>query len=1503
MRSPSERINGAVSALPSLVTRVVPTGGFLPSMPLRRGRMPRRWWVGRGHAHIEVRGADRPRAGRLVADVETALLALSGVRRAEVNGILGRVFVEYDEDELEPDDFLLVVDAIEKRHGLEDQPFPVDRPSHPGDPEPRQRQLVALGAGVAALGFSAVGRVFHLGRLPAEVNAVVGLVDSTPRLRRAGERLLGRAAADLTLGVANAAAQGLGHGQLGLLVDASSRVLLAREAAARERAWKERETQLCSGPAHGRVPALDLPPRPAPLPPGPIEKYGDLVGGSAVLATGAALAATRNIRRSFAMLAAGTPKAGRMAREGFAAELGRTLSSRGVVALDIGALRRLDRVDTVVIDARVLLTGRFVIGRLTTLNGVGTSNGKPAGRGTGRAMVADEGRLRLKADSLLDPEEPHEVRRQREWTLGPFTQVVGEPSPQARAAAGELAGRGTVVLGLLRQGQLLAVLAAEPERAPLTDALVTAASEVGEVVLAGRGSEITARIATERTLPGGSHLPAAIRELQAEGRVVALVAEGPGTALAAADCGIGILRPGRRTPWAAHLLCGPELTEVRFLLDGAAAAKAVSRRGALLSAYGSVTAALLALMGPPRGSTARALVGVNLAAGAGLATGAWTAHALARRPEPIRTDANHWHAQKAETVLERLRSDPDGLTAAEARARLAAMPPDGRQRAPGFVRAVVDELANPLTPTLAAGGGVAAASGSPSDAVLIGTVMALNAVIGGAQRIGTERAVRRLADVSAARVRVRRDGTEGEVTADTLVPGDVIVLQAGDAVPADARILDASGLEIDESSLTGESQLVGKSAEPSGAAHVADRTSMVYDGTDVAAGRVSAVVVAAGPETEAGRGMRAMVGPTPSGGVEARLGGLVRATIPVALGSGAALVAAGLLRRLPLRDTLGPAVSLAVAAVPEGLPVVATVAQLASARRLSNRNALVRHPPTVETIGRVTTLLIDKTGTLTEGSIHLKRISDGMFNEPTDRLSETCASVLAAGLRASPEHVAGEVPPHPTDRAVVAAAERVGVRSSTGAPDWALVDDVPFESGRGYHAALGRTSNGQRLVVKGAPEIVLPKCIGWRRGNDVQTLDEPDRAKVETEIQRLAGQGYRVLAVAERGASSRQDLTEDRVERLEFLGLLAFADEVRPTSAQAVSTLRRAGVEVVMLTGDHPTTAQSIADELGILDGQRVLTGAEMDEMDDAALSAALPGVSVLARVTPAQKVRVVQGYQETGRTVAMVGDGTNDAPAIRVADVGVALGRHGTNAAREASDLVVTDDRLETITDAMVEGRAMWASVRDAVALLVGGNLGEIVFTLGAGLLSPGGSPLNARQLLLVNLFTDILPAMALAIRPPARVTPEDLLHEGPDASLGVSLTRDVLVRAGATAASATGAWVVGRMTGTPERASTVALVALVGAQLGQTVVAGWRSPLVVGASAASGLALGTVVQVPGLSQFFGCRPLGPVGWGTALTAAAAGTAASVALPRAGELVRGVRALGARAGGLGLPL
>jgi cation-transporting ATPase I len=691
-------------------------------------------------------------------------------------------------------------------------------------------------------------------------------------------------------------------------------------------------------------------------------------------------------------------------------------------------------------------------------------------------------------------------------------------------------------------------------------------------------------------------------------------------------------------------------------------------------------------------------------------------------------------------------------------------------------------------------------------------------------------------------------------------------------------LLEADGLEVDESSLTGESQLVTKSVRAMIAQAIGDRTSMLYDGTVVAAGRAVGVVVATGNRTELGRTTRLNSDAKSVTGVEARLNSIARKTLPVCVGAGAALMAADLLRLRGVSQALDRAVSLSVAAVPEGLPFVATVAELAAARRLSERGVLARKPATIEALGRVDVLCFDKTGTLTEGRISLRQVSDGIVHHDVSELTAAQRQVVAAGVRASPWRDADDSVPHLTDRAVLDGARQLGVRPHDGMPGLKWVDELLFEPSRGYHAVLGRCPVGYRISVKGAPEAVLSRCTRWRRPDGDEPFDADAQARVEDEVERLARRGYRVLAVAERTASDRRELDESRIRDLDFLGLLALSDPVRPTAAEAVDQLQRAGVDIVMITGDHPSTAEAIAAELNVLNGRRVVTGVDVETMDDEQLGADLPKIGVFARVSPSQKARIVRQLRHSGRVVAMTGDGANDVPAIRLAHVGIALGTRATPAAREAADLVVTDDKIETITAGIVEGRAMWASVRDALSILLGGNLGEIAYTLGTGLLSSTGG-LNVRQLMLVNLLTDVLPAMAVAVRPPPRVTPEELLAEGPEASLGVSLTRDMYARAATTASAATAGWLLARPLGTATQSSTTGLVSLVGAQLCQTMAVRGRTPLVLAAGLGSLLLLSTVVQVPGLSQFFGCQPLWPHQWAIGFGASIAATAAQLLL------------------------
>jgi calcium-translocating P-type ATPase len=707
------------------------------------------------------------------------------------------------------------------------------------------------------------------------------------------------------------------------------------------------------------------------------------------------------------------------------------------------------------------------------------------------------------------------------------------------------------------------------------------------------------------------------------------------------------------------------------------------------------------------------------------------------------------------------------------------------------------------------------------------------------------------------------------------VPGDIIEVGAGDLVPADCRLLEASGLEVDESSLTGESLPVSKRPEPTSADMVAERTSMLYDTTAIAAGSAVAVVTEVGDSTEARRAIAAGARAPHGVGVEARLEQLTRITAPLAAASGLAVVAAGLMRKRRARELISAGVSLTVAAVPEGLPLIATMAQLAAAGRLSSHRALVRNPRAVEALGRINVLCADKTGTLTEGRIQLRSISDGARSQTLDHLDDVHRAILSAALRASPSSSNGDPLRHLTDRALVEGADAIAVASDDGLNGWRRLDELPFEPSRGFHAGLGRHTGGQVLSVKGAPEVLLPRCVRRRVEGREVALGEQDRAALLEESTRLAGAGYRVLAVAEAEQQGDETVEGEDVQELAFRGFVAFADPVRETARAAVDDLRAAGVEVVMITGDHPGTARAIAAELGLGDEPRTVTGPELDRLDDADLDALIGEVAVFARVTPMQKVRIVGAMQRTGKVVAMTGDGANDAPAIRLADVGIALGDRSTPAARAAADLVVTDGRIETIVQAALEGRALWASVRDAVSVLVGGNLGEISFTLLGGLLT-GRSPLNARQLLLVNLVTDTFPALAIALRPPAHKSPQQLRREGPEASLGQPLTHDLAWRAAITAGTASAAWLAARATGSRARADTVGMLTLTGTQLAQTLVLGGRNAPVLVASLGSLALTLAAVQTPGVSHFFGCRPLGPLGLLCASTATAVGGGAA---------------------------
>ncbi|MGS2591595.1 HAD-IC family P-type ATPase [Streptomyces hebeiensis] len=1444
-----------------------PVGTLLEALitPLSPRPHPRVRMLHRQRVHLAVRGLRGASGVKLAEHVERQLAEVPGVRWAAVNAVLEAVVVATEgpaDEEATVQALIDVVEAAEQAHDTARGPLP----PHPVSPEPAGRAAWAMASQAMALPVAVLARLTRSAPLPLEVASFVTIVETQPRLRRMVSRMVGERNTAVVLATVNAAAQGSAGGFLGLSVDVVRHAMRTAELNAHRASWTTAEPELAGAPHLAGAEFQDLAPRPVPLRPGPVERYADTAAVLAGLTFAGALAVTRRVPDAATASLAAIPKAPWLAREGFACALGGALAHSGTLVATPEALRRLDRIDTVVLDTAALTTGAHALATLVPLDADGAA-----------------GQLAATAHRLFDPEHPERLSRDREdgegWCLGPVDRLSLRGRTGARARA-RLEREGAArVLGLAREARLMAVVGIVPEAHEAAEALVGAARRAGLRVLAtGEGAPAVVTGA-DGTVPGGLRLTASVRERQEDGAGVLLISRDR-VALDAADVGIGIAGSEGQPAWGAHLHTADPGDAV-VVVEACGVARRVSRRGVWLSKGAAGLGGTMTLAGRTGTQGVRSLAAVNWSAALGLAYGAWSAAELLRRPPARVASRQPWHAMTPETVLARTGSTGNGLSEREALDR-SERSGDRPVRPTSLPRAVATELANPLTPVLVGGAALSATVGGVLDAAIVLAVTGVSGLIGGTQRHVTDRAVRRLHERSAVRARVVRRGEEHVIPAEDLVVGDVVAVSSGDVVPADCRLLDAHGVEADESALTGESLPVAKTVDPVLASDVADRTSMLYEGTTVAAGRARAVVVATGGATEAGRGAGAARGAPPPVGVEHRLARITRTTLPLALGSAGAVLAAGLLRGRPVKETVGAGVGLAVASVPEGLPFLVSAAQLAAARRLSAVGVLVRDPRTIEAAGRADVLCFDKTGTLTHGRIELAEVVAYGDPEarPPERLGPGHRAVLAAGLRATPRPRGGRKLEHFTDRAVTTGAERAGVARTEGARGWRRTAGLLFEPSRGFHATRAHGDGQWLLSVKGAPERVVERC----------SLSRADKDALLAESERLAARGHRVLAVAEARGGKGGPLTDDTVRGLDFLGFLLLSDKVRVGAARSVRQLAEAGVHIVMITGDHPQTAEAIARELNVVDGRRVVTGADLDALDDDALDELLPHVGVVARGTPTHKVRVVRAFQRLGRTVAMTGDGANDAPAIRLADVGIALGARATPAARAAADLVVTDDRLETILAALVEGRAMWASVRQALAILLGGNLGEIGFTV-LGATVTGASPLTARQLLLVNLFTDLAPAIAVALRPPGEDAAERLLQEGPESSLGTALTDEITVRAVTTALGATAAWLAARATGRPARARTVALAALVGTQLGQTLLVGGRSLAVLASAAGSMAALAAVIQTPGVSHFFGSTPLGPFGWSIALTAATAATLASVFLPPVARRARTVLA------------
>ncbi|HET9386109.1 MAG TPA: cation-transporting P-type ATPase [Gemmatimonadales bacterium] len=729
----------------------------------------------------------------------------------------------------------------------------------------------------------------------------------------------------------------------------------------------------------------------------------------------------------------------------------------------------------------------------------------------------------------------------------------------------------------------------------------------------------------------------------------------------------------------------------------------------------------------------------------------------------VRTD---WHARAIDDVLHDLHSAPGGLTSGEAWARLAAHGAnDITPPAPtSFWRILWHQLSGIITLLLLAAAVIAGLSGDRLDAVAILGVLVINVVLGLATELPARRAMRALLTGEAPRTTVLRDGKPQHRDARELVPGDVIVLEAGQAVPADARLLEGVEARTVEAVLTGESAPVGKDAGPTLAVDtpLADRRNMVYRGTTLADGAARALVVATGPGTEVGR-IGALIGAVPETAtpLERRLNVLGTRLAIVALAVATLIATLSRLQGRSWSEVLQLGLALGIAAVPEGLPVVATVALAIGMRRMARRRALARRLAVVETLGSTTVICTDKTGTLTTGEMTATTyVADGheiavtgvgyaphgVFHElgapidPAERSSLDLA--LRAGVLASRPDLAlvadgGTPPGDPTEIALVVAAAKAGLEAArVRATAGVLAAQIPFTSSRRFMAVYYRRPDGTVIAyMKGAPDRVADRC----------TLDDASRRELEGTNRRLAARGLRLLALAHGPVAG---VHEDALRGLTFAGFVGLADPPAVGVEDALATLHEAGIRTVMLTGDQRWTAEAIARGLALVRaGDETLDGHQVDALDDAALAARVERVAAFSRVTPEAKLRIVGAYQRRGDIVAMLGDGVNDAPALKQADIGVAMGR-GADIAKATAGLVLQDDRFETISAAVEEGRVIFDNIRKFVFYLFSCNLGEIFIFLGAGL-AGWTAPLLPLQILWLNMITDTFPALSLAFEP----------------------------------------------------------------------------------------------------------------------------------------------------------
>lgn len=839
----------------------------------------------------------------------------------------------------------------------------------------------------------------------------------------------------------------------------------------------------------------------------------------------------------------------------------------------------------------------------------------------------------------------------------------------------------------------------------------------------------------------------------------------------------------------------------------------------------------------------------------------------------------NWHSKTAEETGLMLNTDTAyGLSDSEAEKRLEEYGEntiESSKKKKGIIGRFFAQLNDIMIIILlaasAASFGVSLLKGEAdfTDSVIIIAIVILNAVMGVFQESRAEKAVEELKKMSAPKARVIRSGKIKEIPSEEIVPGDILILEAGDMVSADARIIENNGLMTDESALTGESHPVSKNTDNYAEnTPVADRLNMVYSSSYITGGRGKAAVTATGMSTEVGK-IASMIddsqdSETP---LQKRLDNTGKILGITAIGICAVIFVIGIMRKYAPFDMFMTSISLAVAAIPEGLPAIVTIVLAIGTQTMSKKNTIVRTLPAVETLGSAEVICTDKTGTLTKNkmkAVKIRGLSDKM--SLNDKKFVIRLAALCTDCRYEDRRYIGE----PTEVAVVEAAEEMGEKKERLEAVMPRIDEIPFSSERKMMTTVQDFGTDEKLcITKGAPERVLKLC---KFASPDIKMDKRTYSELEKANESMASSGLRVLAVAYKQTSKSDRQPEND---LIFAGFIGMTDPPRDEAADAVAECRKAGIKVVMITGDHALTAKAIAEQTGIYnDGSLVVSGTELDNMDEKILDSKLEDISVFARVSPEHKLKIVEAYKRKGKIVAMTGDGVNDAPALKTADIGCAMGGNGTDVAKGASDMIITDDNFATIVSAVREGRIIYGNIRKSVHFLLSSNIGEIL-TVFLAMLFGWGAPLLPIHLLWVNLITDSLPAVALGLDRPE----DDVMEKGP-ASADKNLFADGLgeriafegIMIGALALMAFGA---GRMLSDSMQQETAMTMAFAVLSLSQLVHAFnmrseksiFRIHLFSNKFLCLAFVIGTLMQaavisIPALAQIFSAVPLNGMQW-----------------------------------------